>query len=275
MMSFKSYISHIQEGASLEKSGFTRLKGQPKKAARKLAYALKKGDYAKAQERYTRKSVSQMRRVGDQLDRATRDFKSRMGLADESVKESVSEAARGLVGSKNKWSRIDPTQTKGNTDVQSDIYDMIKQTYGGLGGHPDFPSRDRVPHDNDGVDIIDTDGPDDIDATILSKKTMFGRKMTTIATDGQQDSKRAMLSKSVELLQQRGNYMEASGKVLEILISKGAKPVTDQKTVEKVLTGKTIHWHGDHPEGLKGEGWYSRTIGGKMHTKMMLGNPIP
>ena len=189
--------------------------------------------------------------------------------------EFLTEAARGMVKTKNRWSRINPTQTKANTDVQKDIYDMIRQTYAGIGGHPDFPSPDKVPHDNDGIDIIDTDGSDDVDATLLSKRTMFGRKFTAVAPDGQQDSKRAMLAKAVELLGRRGNYMEVSGKILDILVSKGAKPVTDQRTVEKVLTGKTIQWHGKHPQGSAGDGWYSRSIGGSMHTKMMLGNPIP
>jgi len=191
------------------------------------------------------------------------------------IQQGITEAARGMIKTKNRWSRINPTQTKANMDVQNDIYDMIKQTYVGVGGHHDFPSADSVPHDNDGIDIVDTDRYDDVDATLLSKRTMFGRKFTTAATDGQQDSKRAMLTKAVELLRQRGNYMEVSGKILDILVSKGAKPVTDQKTVEKVMTGKTIQWHGKHPQGSAGDGWYSRSIGGSMHMKMMLGNPIP
>lgn len=191
------------------------------------------------------------------------------------IQQGITEAARGMIKTKNRWSRINPTQTKANTDVQNDIYDIIRQTYVGIGGHPDFPSSDSVPHDNDGIDIVDTDSHNDVDATLLSKRTMFGRKFTTAATDGQQDSKRAILTKAVELLRQRGNYMEVSGKILDILVSKGAKPVTDQKTVEKVLTGKTIQWHGKHPQGSAGDGWYSRSIGGSMHMKMMLGNPIP
>lgn len=191
------------------------------------------------------------------------------------IQQGITEAARGMAKTKNRWSRVNPTQIKANTDVQNDIYDMIRQTYVGIGGHHDFASPDKVPNDNDGIDIIDTDSHNDVDATLLSKRTMFGRKFTAAATDGQQDSKRAMLTKAVELLRQRGNYMEVSGKILDILVSKGAKPVTDQKTVEKVMTGKTIQWHGKHPQGSAGDGWYSRSIGGSMHMKMIVGNPIP
>ena len=31
--------------------------------------------------------------------------------------EFLTEAARGMVKTKNRWSRINPTQTKANTDV--------------------------------------------------------------------------------------------------------------------------------------------------------------
>lgn len=81
MLSFKSYIQEIAEGAPLEKSGFTRNKGMPKRSARKLAYALKKGEHSKALDRHTKKSGSHLRRIGDRLDRGTKDFTQRMGLS--------------------------------------------------------------------------------------------------------------------------------------------------------------------------------------------------
>ena len=82
MLSFKSYIQEITEGAPLEKSGFTQHKGMPKKSARKLAYALKKGEYSKALDRQTKKTGSHFRRIGNRLDRDTKDFMQRMGLAE-------------------------------------------------------------------------------------------------------------------------------------------------------------------------------------------------
>jgi len=176
---------------------------------------------------------------------------------------------------KNKWVKLGASDVKTNTDVQRDIFDIIRSAYANLGGHPDFPNRSSVPHDNDRINVIDTDSDKDIDATILSKTTIHGKKMTAMASDGSTDAKKALLQRAVDLLNKEGNYMEASEKVLDILVAKGAKVVTTQKTVEKVLSGKQVTWHGKHPEGKDGDGWYSRMIGGKMKTKRMLGNPRP
>jgi len=75
MKSFKQFIVReetVREGADLEREGFTRNEGMPKKAARKLAYAMKKGNYSNALSRYTKKTASMTRRVGEKLDSAVR-----------------------------------------------------------------------------------------------------------------------------------------------------------------------------------------------------------
>ena len=190
------------------------------------------------------------------------------------VKESVvSEAVHGTADKKNTWYKMTSSEVRANKDIQKDIYDIIRQAYSTMGGHPDFPSPSSVPHDNDKINVIDTDAEDDVDATILSKTTAHGKKVTALASDGSTDAKKALLSRAVDLLNKDGNYLEASEKVLEILVAKGAKVVTDRKTVERVLSGKQIEWHGKHPKGLSGDGWYSRMIGGATKTKRMLGNP--
>ncbi len=42
--------------------------------------------------------------------------------------------------------------------------------------------------------------------------------------------------------------------------------VTDEKTIEKALKGKDVEMNDD--------GSYQRKIAGKMHTKVLLGNPL-
>lgn len=177
----------------------------------------------------------------------------------------ITEANRGLTRRKNEWDTLTTTQVRGNRDVQQDIYNIINAAYGPIGGHPDFPSADTVPADNNITDIIDTDEPEDVDAAVLSKTTPFGKKMTTIASDGGQEAKREVLKKAVDILNTRGSYVEASGKLLDILVARGAPVVEDEATVRRVLKGKEIRWLGD--------GSYSRRIGGKEHTKQMLGKP--
>jgi hypothetical protein len=175
------------------------------------------------------------------------------------------EANRGLSKDKHKWLDLGSDDIRKNKEVQSDIFNIVSSSYKPVGGHPDFPDADSVPTDNDTTAVIDTDSPEDIDAAILSKKTPFGRKLTALASDGGQGAKKTVVNKAAKMLRQDGNYVEASGKALDILQSKGAKVVDDEDTVKKVLRGKEISW--------KGDGSYSRKIGGTEHTKKLLGNP--
>lgn len=183
----------------------------------------------------------------------------------DKAKKIRGEASRGLASDKGEWQEVSGDTIKGNKDVQQDVFDIIKAAYGPMGGHPDFATIDNVPGDNNKVDVVDTDEPDDVDAAILSKTTNFGTKITTFASDGGTEAKRAAIAKTIDLLNTPGNYVEASGKLMDILIAKGAPTVDDEDTVRALLKGKEIMWHGD--------GVYSREIGGKPYTKKMLGKP--
>jgi 8-oxo-dGTP diphosphatase len=178
----------------------------------------------------------------------------------------ITEANRGLSTAKDRWQTVGTSDVKKNRNVQQDIFDIINAAYAPIGGHPDFPNADSVPADNNITDIIDTDAPDDVDAVVLSKTTPFGKKLTTLGSDGGAEAKREVLKKAVDILNTQGSYVEASGKLLDILVARGAPIVDDEQTVRTVLRGKEIQWHG---EG----GAYSRKIGGKTHEKKMLGNP--
>jgi len=177
----------------------------------------------------------------------------------------ISEANRGLSKTKDQWDTLTTGEVKTNRDIQQDIYDIINAAYGPIGGHPDFPNADAVPADNNITDVIDTDTPDDVDAVVLSKTTAFGKKLTTLGSDGGAEAKREVLKRAIDMLKTAGNYVEASGKLLEILVSRGAPVVDSEDTVKTVLRGKEIQWHGN--------GEYSRKIGGKTHRKKMLGKP--
>ena len=188
-----------------------------------------------------------------------------MVTALDKAKKIRGEASRGLASDKGEWQEVSGDTIKGNKDVQQDVFDIIKAAYGPMGGHPDFATIDKVPGDNNIASVIDTDEPDDVDAAILSKTTNFGTKITTFASDGGTEAKRAAIAKTIDLLNTPGNYVEVSGKLQDILIAKGAPTVDDEDTVRTLLKGKEIMWHGD--------GVYSREIGGKPYTKKMLGKP--
>jgi hypothetical protein len=167
---------------------------------------------------------------------------------------------------KGDWVHLDPQSVVSNKDVQQDVYEIIRASYADIGGHPDFKAVGDVPKDNDKTLVIDTDDPDDVDATILSKTTSHGNKITTFGTDGGKGAKAAMIRKLVELLDKPGNYCECSGRPLEILLNHGVRKVTDRDVIQRLLTGKTLKFNPD--------GTYDRDIGGEIHTKTMIGNPL-
>jgi len=159
-------------------------------------------------------------------------------------------------------------------ELAGEFFDLISTAYSELGGHLKVKSPDDVFADPDwdyweGVDIH---GSSDFDLIMFGKKTKFGIKYAGLGHDGSKDAKRTYLDSRGKELNTNGFYIEASGKIAEILMNKYSVPVvSDVKDIEKVL-GKDVNFIGEI-DGLSGDGWYSRKIGGGMHNKIMLGKP--
>jgi hypothetical protein len=107
---------------------------------------------------------------------------------------------------------------------------------------------------------------------MFGQKTQYGIKYSGVGHDGSSPAKRAYISSRGKELQQLGYYLEVSGKIAQILLEKYDVPVvTDIKVIEKVL-GKSVEFIGTK-EGMPGNGWYSRVLGGSSHDKILLGRP--
>lgn len=165
---------------------------------------------------------------------------------------------------KNAWHKA--TSTEVNQDKE-EILALVQNAYKEIGGHPNFKSTTDVTsgEGGDSYEIIDLDDDPDIDAVSATKIKPAGNKFVATGHDGSKAAKSAVVNHKAELLKKPGWYIEVSGKIKDILLAKGVKPVTDEATVRKALDGKEITWNGD--------GTYNRKIGGEIHTKMMLGRP--
>ena len=164
---------------------------------------------------------------------------------------------------KNKWVNATDKDLKQYSD---DIYQMIKQTYASKGGHPKFNSSNDV-NRNDvkiwNIDDVDTDPEPDV--VLGSKPTKNGIKHQLAASDGSSFAKRELVKQFIKKMKQPGNYVEASHKVADILVSNNIPVITDKETVEKILKGKDIKWLGN--------GYYSRKMSGMSITKRLFGKP--
>jgi hypothetical protein len=110
------------------------------------------------------------------------------------------------------------------------------------------------------------------DIIMFGQKTKYGIKYSGVGHDGSGAAKRTYISARGSELKKLGYYIEVSGKIAEILLNKYDVPViTDLDTIEKVI-GKRVNFIGIK-KGVPGNGWYSRTIGGATHDKILLGRP--
>ena len=166
---------------------------------------------------------------------------------------------------KNVWLTLDKQE---QDDFADDIFNLINNAYAPIGGHPNYKSPvSVVGSEGDAIySVIDLDDDPDIDAISVDKKRTGGLKSVAMGHDGSSDAKRAAINIQAIMLKKRGYYIEVSGKLVDILKSKGVPVVTDEETIRRVLKGKEIEMNGD--------GTYQRSLGGTIHTKTLMGNPL-
>lgn len=165
---------------------------------------------------------------------------------------------------KNKWVYLTDEEKE---EFAKELFDLINLAYEPIGGHPNYKSPADIIGDERDADymVIDLDDDPDFDAVKMSKSKAAGNKSVGMGHDGSGPAKSAAVNISATLLKMPGFYAEISGKLLDILSSKGAPIITDEDIIRKVLKGKEITMNDD--------GTYSRSIDGKTFTKTLMGNP--
>jgi hypothetical protein len=166
---------------------------------------------------------------------------------------------------KDKW--VDLTSDQ-KSEYAKDIFDLINTAYAPIGGNINYKSEADVLGAEADADyeVVNIDDDPEPDALISYKEKDAGKKITALGHDGESVSKSKSLNKMASLLKEPGYYLEVSGKLQDILLAKGAPVVKDKDLIQKVLKGKTLEFNED--------GTYQRFIGGKKHTKTLLGKPL-
>ena len=162
---------------------------------------------------------------------------------------------------KNSWKPISSSELK---DVEDDILDLIQNAYGPIGGHPNYKSVGDLAGSD--YEVIDLDNDPEIDAVTVTKKRAGGTKYVGLGHDGSSQGKRGSIGRTIDKLENPGTYIEASGKMADILSKANVTQVTDEDTIRKALKGKEIKVYDD--------GSYDRVLGGKKYRKLMFGKPI-
>lgn len=215
-----------------------------------------------------------------------------VGGSDETEEDNVENQSDSLPAPKSELSltsimkELELPKGKyiklGTPDVDStkeELFNLIQTAYASIGGHLKFksPSDVKDPELNNWI-AADIDADPEIDVVYFGKKTPFGVKHTGMGHDGVKANIKNLLTKKTAELKTAGNYVELSGGAFDSFVGKGNVPtIDDEELVRKVLgprRSSQTTWHGQHPtsSGKKGNGWYTRTIGGKQTTKTMAGN---
>lgn len=166
---------------------------------------------------------------------------------------------------KGQWVDLDKKETE---EYSGDIFDLINTAYASIGGNLNYKSPNDVTgaEGDANYEVINIDSDPKPDAVLVSKRKEAGNKLAAIGHDGTSDAKSKSLNKQVDMLSKPGNYVEVSGKIKDILLSKGVPVVTDKTTIEKVMAGKAID--------IQDDGSYTRYIGSKETQKILLGRPL-
>ena len=166
---------------------------------------------------------------------------------------------------KDQWVDLDKKETE---EYAGDIFDLINTAYASIGGNLNYSSASDVTGAEGDADytVIDIDDDPQIDAVIVSKKKEAGNKLAAMGHDDTPPAKSKSINKQVDMLKTPGNYIEVSGKIKDILLTKGVPVVTDKSTIEKVMGNKALD--------ILDDGSYTRFIGGKKTQKVLLGKPL-
>jgi hypothetical protein len=148
---------------------------------------------------------------------------------------------------------------------EQQIYELIQNAYKEIGGNLKFKNVADILNPKNDYEVIDLDADNQPNAVSASKNTPVGTKFVASGHDGSKEAKRALVTHRLGQLKHPGYFIEASGRVKDILIAAHIPAVDDQVAVTKALGGKTIEWHGD--------GTYTREIQGEKVVKMMFGKP--
>lgn len=175
---------------------------------------------------------------------------------------------------KNKWVKLSDNEKE---LLKDNLFELIDNAYKPIGGYKKIQNTNDVL--NDEWDIwraVDIDTDPDADIVSFGKTTKYGTKLSGVGHDGEKESVREFLINSIDILKQKGYFIEVSKNFAQILINRGVNIISDEKMIKEVL-GKDIEFLGKHPDPDKDPsnsyGWYKRKINNQDFIKLLVGKP--
>ena len=155
-----------------------------------------------------------------------------------------------------------------DTKGKEAVWVMYKDSYEKEGLDLSANSAQELASKYKAVQLIDVDNDKEPDAFIIYKPTQYGNKIALLGTNGKKDAKRALIQKTIKLVNTLGWFIEASKKMEVLMKQSNAPVVTDPKIITTII--------GKHkkPEILD-NGYFTRLLSkvNKRITKRFYGRP--
>ncbi len=202
-------------------------------------------------------------------------------LLRETIRQILHEANAGeSLSAHRKGEEYTLTSDDPRLDSVSDsLIDMVRLSYAFMGGWKQIETPQGLKSKFTHFYLADVDDDPDPDAGIFYTDWSGSRKASVIATDGGPESKLKIREMMTKFLSVKGSWVEVSGAPANVMIKKLGLPTIESeeevRSLLKNLPQEDIEFVGRHPDPsiTYGTGWYTRTIGSKRVTKIIVGNP--
>lgn len=186
----------------------------------------------------------------------------------KSIQDFVNEeniTFQELYVSKNKWIQLKKRNDR--REIANNLYVLIDNSYGVLGGHPSIRNIDDIFNDKMTYwEAVDIDTDPEADTVIFGRKTKNGIKISGMGHDGIKNSRSELMKKLAAMLNKPGYWMEASDRVAELLYSMKVPYLEDEMDVQRIFKDAKM---------LKDRGNYEREVSrGVVHTETIFGRPL-
>jgi hypothetical protein len=166
-----------------------------------------------------------------------------------------------------KW--VDMKMSDVDVSGMKIIWSIYKTAYTSQGLDLSAGSASELQTKYKAIMLIDVDNDTQPDAFIIYKLTSHGNKIALLAANiKKQDAKRTLVKKAIKLVNTSGWYIEASGKMEDIMKTQNAPIVKDEAKILSILGNEK------KPEFV-GDGYYTRSLSkvDKRITKRIYGKP--
>lgn len=202
-------------------------------------------------------------------------------LLRETIRQILYETNAGeRLSAHRKGEEYTLTSDDPQLDIESDsLIDMVRLSYAFMGGWKQIETPQGLKSKFTHFYLADVDDDPDPDAGIFYTDWSGSRKASVMATDGGPSSKVKIREMMKKFFSQPGSWSEVSGAPANIMITKlGLPTVETEEEIRSLLRNlpqEDITFEGRHPDPsiAYGIGWYTRTIGSKRVTKIIVGNP--